>query len=450
MRQDGSKSRVLRNVKLSDIARNAIKELWPLSVGRTAKYTIQIVDNTSRQRRWDVDSVVSETENITVSGKVYPVYIINQTARLHSRKYPGDYRKTSWYDPVQGVIVRERIERTNGYNKGKISEISLVNMTFPQDAPHITRVVPQAPAAQPLQVQRPPPQPKVAALPPPKPPVQKAVEVALDKSGPAIEIPASIETDQSVVEIAGRILDNSRIIEVHLDGRPVPMAADGSISVRRGVPAGMTTFTIAALDEWGNASNQSVTVTRTLAVAPKAVAGAKAAPQPVAKVAVDNTGPKITLPESHSTTERTVRLVGQVSDASKVIDVTVEGRSVALGDDGSIVVQRALSIGANTIRVAALDEWGNKAERRISVERRRPFADINFGTYHAIVIGNNDYAGMPKLKTAVTDAQAVARTLQQDYGYTVNLLINATRADIINSMAKARASLKANDNLLIY
>ena len=244
VRQDGSKSRVLRNVKLSDIARNAIKELWPLSVGRTAKYTIQIVDNTSRQRRWDVDSVVSETENITVSGKVYPVYIINQTARLHSRKYPGDYRKTSWYDPVQGVIVRERIERTNGYSKGKISEISLVNVTFPQDAPHITRVVPQAPAAQPLQVQRPPPQPKVAALPPPKPPVQKAVEVALDKSGPAIEIPASIETDQSVVEIAGRILDNSRIIEVHLDGRPVPMAADGSISVRRGVPAGMTTFTI--------------------------------------------------------------------------------------------------------------------------------------------------------------------------------------------------------------
>ena len=35
-------------------------------------------------------------------------------------------------------------------------------------------------------------------------------------------------------------------------------------------------------------------------------------------------------------------------------------------------------------------------------------------------------------------------------GSYVNLLINAIRADIINSMAKARASLKANDNLLIY
>ena len=276
------------------------------------------------------------------------------------------------------------------------------------------------------------------------------MKVELDESGPAIEIPASIETDQSVVEIAGRILDKSRIIEVHLDGRPVPMAADGTVSVRRGVPAGTTTFTIAALDEWGNASQQSVTVTRTLALATRGVAEPKAAPKPVAKVAADNTGPKITLPESLSTTERTVRLAGRVSDASKVIEVTVEGRPVALSDDGSIVVQRALSIGVNTIRVAALDEWGNKAEKRISVERRRPFADINFGAYHAIVIGNNDYADMPKLKTAVADAQAVAQTLRQDYGYTVTLLLNATRSDIIDSLAKARATLKANDNLLVY
>ena len=238
--------------------------------------------------------------------------------------------------------------------------------------------------------------------------------------------------------------------EVRVDGRPVPMDADGTVTLRRGIPEGTTTFTLAALDEWGNASQQSVTVTRGAAAAPKAVAKPKAAPKPVAKVAADQTGPTITLPASLSTTERTVQLAGRVSDASKVIEVTVEGRPVALGADGSIVVQRALSIGVNTIRVAALDEWGNKTEKRILVERSRPFADINFGAYHAIVIGNNDYADMPKLKSAVNDAQAVPETLRQDYGYAVNLILNATRSEIIKALSGARAKLKPNDNLLVY
>ncbi|MDP6020183.1 MAG: hypothetical protein QGG19_02575 [Alphaproteobacteria bacterium] len=33
----------------------------------------------------------------------------------------------------------------------------------------------------------------------------------------------------------------------------------------------------------------------------------------------------------------------------------------------------------------------------------------NFGAYHAIVIGNNDYADLPKLKTAAIDADLEAK-----------------------------------------
>ena len=74
----------------------------------------------------------------------------------------------------------------------------------------------------------------------------------------------------------------------------------------------------------------------------------------------------------------------------------------------------------------------------------------NFGAYHAIVIGNNDYADLPNLKTAANDARSIASLLQSAYGFNVQLLINATRGDIIGSLAEVRGELGANDNLLVY
>lgn len=76
--------------------------------------------------------------------------------------------------------------------------------------------------------------------------------------------------------------------------------------------------------------------------------------------------------------------------------------------------------------------------------------DIDFGRYHAIVIGIDDYTALPKLKTAVTDARAVARTLESSYGYKVHLLENPTRADIIDKFDELRETLVESDNLLIY
>lgn len=79
-----------------------------------------------------------------------------------------------------------------------------------------------------------------------------------------------------------------------------------------------------------------------------------------------------------------------------------------------------------------------------------PEASIDYGRYHALVIGNNAYRDLPQLETAVNDARAVARLLGQAYGYQVTLLENATRSDVLRALASFRQSLKASDNLLIY
>ncbi len=74
----------------------------------------------------------------------------------------------------------------------------------------------------------------------------------------------------------------------------------------------------------------------------------------------------------------------------------------------------------------------------------------SFGRYHALVIGNNAYAHLPKLKTAVSDAAAVATTLRETYNFDVTLLLDATREQIFLALDKMRMALTEDDNLLLY
>jgi len=75
---------------------------------------------------------------------------------------------------------------------------------------------------------------------------------------------------------------------------------------------------------------------------------------------------------------------------------------------------------------------------------------IAFGRYFALVIGNNDYGQLPKLQTAVRDAEVLSRLLSREYGFQVTRLLNATRHDILTALAKFRWDLREDDNLLIY
>ncbi|TQV80435.1 caspase family protein [Denitrobaculum tricleocarpae] len=72
------------------------------------------------------------------------------------------------------------------------------------------------------------------------------------------------------------------------------------------------------------------------------------------------------------------------------------------------------------------------------------------GRYHALVIGINAYQHLPRLETAINDARVIGDVLAKDYGYKVNLLLDATRADIIRALDDYRKSLTDKDNLLIY
>ena len=85
-----------------------------------------------------------------------------------------------------------------------------------------------------------------------------------------------------------------------------------------------------------------------------------------------------------------------------------------------------------------------KAERELAI------GDIDFGRFHALVIGNNNYEKLPDLAMAIADAKAVSEVLKTDYGFQVTLLLDATESDIFRALQNFRNTMKADDNLLIY
>jgi len=80
----------------------------------------------------------------------------------------------------------------------------------------------------------------------------------------------------------------------------------------------------------------------------------------------------------------------------------------------------------------------------------KSMAAIDFGRYHALVIGNSDYRHLRNLTTATNDAKAVASLLEQAYGFEVTCLTNASRKQIIDGLSRFRHRLTKSDNLVIY
>jgi tetratricopeptide (TPR) repeat protein len=70
--------------------------------------------------------------------------------------------------------------------------------------------------------------------------------------------------------------------------------------------------------------------------------------------------------------------------------------------------------------------------------------------YYALIIGNNGYTALPKLKTAEADARAVEKLLRESYGFQTKLLVNATRAQTVSALSAYRRELSSDASLLIY
>lgn len=74
----------------------------------------------------------------------------------------------------------------------------------------------------------------------------------------------------------------------------------------------------------------------------------------------------------------------------------------------------------------------------------------NNNKYVALLIGNNQYQHINALKTAVNDASVLKSILEKKYGFKADLLINATRSEILRAVSNLQRTVTADTNVLIY
>jgi hypothetical protein len=156
------------------------------------------------------------------------------------------------------------------------------------------------------------------------------------------------------------------------------------------------------------------------------------------------------------------RLVaGMVWAPAGLASFKVNQKTEKVAPDGKFRVQVPLNqSGDTTATFIAVDKRGQRTRITHNISRSIagqpeeppiPGIDPNiFGRYHALIIGNNTYRKLSRLKTAVNDATEIDKILKNRYGFSTRLLVDATRDDIILALHSYTKSLTKNDNLLIY
>ncbi len=163
-------------------------------------------------------------------------------------------------------------------------------------------------------------------------------------------------------------------------------------------------------------------------------------------------------------------LTGKVTNPQAISSLTVNGTPVVVGENGLFRASIDVQAGGSVVQVAAVDKRGGSGTLAFTMVPQTdgsragspsvPSGDplltlpsgVNLGNYHAIVVGNNSYqsGSFVALQSAVNDATAVAQMLRDRYGFKTNLLLNATRFEILSALNDARENLSENDNLLVY
>ena len=157
-------------------------------------------------------------------------------------------------------------------------------------------------------------------------------------------------------------------------------------------------------------------------------------------------------------------IVGKVNAAAGLITLIVNDEEQKTSGDGIFRAAVKIRSAETPVRIVAVDAGGQRASlefvflsdlpvrgESVDGQRRKDLAaDIQFGAFHALVIGSNSYANLPDLKTAVADAEDVGAILESRYGFQTTVLLNADRYAILSALNAYREKLTEDDNLLIY
>ena len=174
--------------------------------------------------------------------------------------------------------------------------------------------------------------------------------------------------------------------------------------------------------------------------------------------------PKLVFNSSTPKADGTVELSGRVISDASISEISINGRAleVSLGRDNSFTVTRGLPMGAVTsYRLSVMDEYGQKAETEINVERaavqyaeqvaplnpRKLKAQTNPNAV-ALIIGIEAYSRLPQAQYADSDATHFYDYANQSLGvppHKIKLLTD-TKANRIDLLLAMRSWMRTEVN----
>jgi len=161
---------------------------------------------------------------------------------------------------------------------------------------------------------------------------------------------------------------------------------------------------------------------------------------------------------------KTREIVGRVSAPAGLQNFLVNNKTETIDPRGFFRVLFPINKKRSPVVIAAIDKFGKRSELSFELIQSAepppaaaPAATIanetvssEFGRFHALIIGNDNYASFSKLSTAVNDAKSVAKVLHDQYGFKTTTLVNASRFSLLASLERLKKTLTDKDNLLVY
>jgi hypothetical protein len=171
---------------------------------------------------------------------------------------------------------------------------------------------------------------------------------------------------------------------------------------------------------------------------------------------IDKTPPVIEIDKELTVDTDSPAIVGRVSDASEIAQVTVNGVMADL-KDGVFSFSRYVPIGGTDVRIEATDEWGNRSQKTVSISRSEietvpatfdPLDPTGFSSETnkdaiALIIGVADYKRVAEARYADRDAEFFSGYAKRKLGVpdgNIKVLTNAT-ADFVDIIEAANVWL---------
>lgn len=154
--------------------------------------------------------------------------------------------------------------------------------------------------------------------------------------------------------------------------------------------------------------------------------------------------------------EGEMSIIGKASDESGVKEVFINGNPAKLYSNGDFSGVAIIKPNTKILTIEATDNKGNTEKINFqlihSFEKNSETKRFkNIGKSYALIFATNNYEYWNNLPNPIADAEAIAKDLEEIYGYEVDLVRDATQNQIILKLKEyLQKKFQPNDQLLIF